>query len=327
MASSVSRSAFSNVSRAKPAFWISRTVRPSALSLRQAVRLVLEAPLLQERELRVLDVVGLSPAAVDHFLVEHGQVLAPEEPHEIVRADDQAVLEARASALLAPPPMGRRQMVSWATCVIWRSRPLRRHAPPCVRLLASGVPRSAARRKSKNRLFEGFAPLRGARRSSLSRFETPRPDRPVRPFEQSVAPSRVLRLLVDRAGRREGTSVPGSFASAAVSPMAVSLWVQLASATATATATATAMLPAITPLLEIARHGESDLRCPFAMRGSVPSEVRHGGRGNLAAASSGGLDWSQSSPAEPEQMKRATYEDVLNAPENKVAEILGGSSS
>ncbi len=48
------------------------------------------------------------------------------------------------------------------------------------------------------------------------------------------------------------------------------------------------------------------------------------GGGNLAAASSGGIDWSQSSPAEPEPMKRATYEDVLNAPENKVAEILDG---
>lgn len=46
--------------------------------------------------------------------------------------------------------------------------------------------------------------------------------------------------------------------------------------------------------------------------------------GNLAAASTGGIDWVQSSPAEPETMKRATYEDVLNAPENKVAEILDG---
>jgi Uma2 family endonuclease len=49
-----------------------------------------------------------------------------------------------------------------------------------------------------------------------------------------------------------------------------------------------------------------------------------GGGSNLAAASSGGVDWSQPSPAEPESMKRATYEDVLNAPENKVAEILDG---
>jgi Uma2 family endonuclease len=48
------------------------------------------------------------------------------------------------------------------------------------------------------------------------------------------------------------------------------------------------------------------------------------GAGNLAAASRGGIDWSQANPAEPEQMKRATYDDVLNAPENKVAEILDG---
>jgi Uma2 family endonuclease len=48
------------------------------------------------------------------------------------------------------------------------------------------------------------------------------------------------------------------------------------------------------------------------------------GGGNVAAASSGGVDWSQPSAAEPESMKRATYEDVLNAPENKVAEILDG---
>jgi Uma2 family endonuclease len=48
------------------------------------------------------------------------------------------------------------------------------------------------------------------------------------------------------------------------------------------------------------------------------------GTGNLAAASSGGIDWPQPGPAEPETMKRATYEDVLNAPENKVAEILDG---
>jgi Uma2 family endonuclease len=48
------------------------------------------------------------------------------------------------------------------------------------------------------------------------------------------------------------------------------------------------------------------------------------GGGNVAAASSGGVDCPQSSPAEPETMKRATYEDVLNAPENKVAEILDG---
>ena len=48
------------------------------------------------------------------------------------------------------------------------------------------------------------------------------------------------------------------------------------------------------------------------------------GAGNVAAASDGGIDWSSPTPAEPESMKRATYEDVLNAPENKVAEILDG---
>ena len=48
------------------------------------------------------------------------------------------------------------------------------------------------------------------------------------------------------------------------------------------------------------------------------------GAGNIAAASDGGIDWSSPTPAEPETMKRATYEDVLNAPENKVAEILDG---
>ena len=48
------------------------------------------------------------------------------------------------------------------------------------------------------------------------------------------------------------------------------------------------------------------------------------GAGNVAAASDGGIDWSSPTPAEPETMKRATYEDVLNAPENRVAEILDG---
>ena len=43
----------------------------------------------------------------------------------------------------------------------------------------------------------------------------------------------------------------------------------------------------------------------------------------IAGASDGGLDWSQRSTTE-QPMKRATYEDVLNAPENKVAEILDG---
>ncbi len=46
-----------------------------------------------------------------------------------------------------------------------------------------------------------------------------------------------------------------------------------------------------------------------------------GGR-SLAAASDGSIDWTHSHP-EP-GMARATYEDVLNAPENKVAEILDG---
>ena len=45
---------------------------------------------------------------------------------------------------------------------------------------------------------------------------------------------------------------------------------------------------------------------------------------NLAAASSGGLDWSGPVPAEPRRMKRATYDDVLAAPPNKVGEILDG---
>ena len=48
------------------------------------------------------------------------------------------------------------------------------------------------------------------------------------------------------------------------------------------------------------------------------------GAENVAAASGGGLDWTSPIPVEPTSMKRATYEDVLNAPENKVAEILDG---
>lgn len=48
------------------------------------------------------------------------------------------------------------------------------------------------------------------------------------------------------------------------------------------------------------------------------------GGASFAGASSGDVEWAGSSPAEPETMKRATYEDVLNAPENKVAEILDG---
>jgi Uma2 family endonuclease len=46
--------------------------------------------------------------------------------------------------------------------------------------------------------------------------------------------------------------------------------------------------------------------------------------GNVPGSSSGSLDWSEPGSTEPESMKRATYEDVLNAPENKVAEILDG---
>jgi Uma2 family endonuclease len=48
------------------------------------------------------------------------------------------------------------------------------------------------------------------------------------------------------------------------------------------------------------------------------------GEGNLAAASGGGIDWTQSVPAERRGLKRATYEDVLSAPEHKLAEILDG---
>jgi Uma2 family endonuclease len=45
---------------------------------------------------------------------------------------------------------------------------------------------------------------------------------------------------------------------------------------------------------------------------------------NLAAASDGDIDWTRLSEGERRELKRATYEDVLNAPENKVAEILDG---
>jgi Uma2 family endonuclease len=44
----------------------------------------------------------------------------------------------------------------------------------------------------------------------------------------------------------------------------------------------------------------------------------------VAAASGGGIDWSRSAPAERKGLKRATYDDVLNAPEHQVAEILDG---
>ena len=49
------------------------------------------------------------------------------------------------------------------------------------------------------------------------------------------------------------------------------------------------------------------------------------GNRNVAAASDGDLHWQQSERLERRgEMKRATYDDVLNAPENMVAEILGG---
>lgn len=49
------------------------------------------------------------------------------------------------------------------------------------------------------------------------------------------------------------------------------------------------------------------------------------GGDNLAGASSGGIDWPEAEAGGDSPMKRAaTYEDVLNAPENKVAEILDG---
>src|SRR6266498_3603105 len=48
------------------------------------------------------------------------------------------------------------------------------------------------------------------------------------------------------------------------------------------------------------------------------------GERNLAAVSGGGIDWTRPVPAERRALKRATYEDVLSAPEHKVAEILDG---
>jgi Uma2 family endonuclease len=44
----------------------------------------------------------------------------------------------------------------------------------------------------------------------------------------------------------------------------------------------------------------------------------------VAAPAGGGLSWGRSEPPEREGMKRATYDDVLSAPENMVAEILDG---
>jgi len=48
------------------------------------------------------------------------------------------------------------------------------------------------------------------------------------------------------------------------------------------------------------------------------------GERNLAAASGGGIDWTRPGSREHRRLKRATYEDVLNAPEHQVAEILDG---
>ena len=44
---------------------------------------------------------------------------------------------------------------------------------------------------------------------------------------------------------------------------------------------------------------------------------------NLAGAASGGIGWSESDSTGP-PMKHATYEDVLNAPDHMVAELLDG---
>src|SRR5688572_33423433 len=48
------------------------------------------------------------------------------------------------------------------------------------------------------------------------------------------------------------------------------------------------------------------------------------GQRNLAGSSDGAIDWTRPALAERRRLKRATYEDVLNAPEHKVAEILDG---
>lgn len=48
------------------------------------------------------------------------------------------------------------------------------------------------------------------------------------------------------------------------------------------------------------------------------------GERKLAAASGGGIDWTRPNQGERRGLKRATYEDVLSAPENQVAEILDG---
>ena len=88
------RSALSSVSRVKPACWISRTVRPSA-SRRSRQRVSCSKPrFCSSFELRVLGVVGLLARLLGHLQVEHREVLAAEEPHEVVGADDQAAVES-----------------------------------------------------------------------------------------------------------------------------------------------------------------------------------------------------------------------------------------
>ena len=78
----------------KPAFWISRTLRPSVSSLFKAARLVLEATLLQQLQQRVLGGGGLLASLLGDLEVEQREVLAPEEPHEVVGADEQAAVES-----------------------------------------------------------------------------------------------------------------------------------------------------------------------------------------------------------------------------------------
>ncbi len=50
---------------------------------------MLEAPLLEQLELRVLDAGRLLAPPFGHVLVEHGEVLAAQEAHEVAGADDQ----------------------------------------------------------------------------------------------------------------------------------------------------------------------------------------------------------------------------------------------
>ena len=119
MAASVSVAAFSIDARDEPGRAISRTVRPSALEPLEAPLLVLEAALLQQLELRVLGVGGLLPAALGHFQGERREVVAAEEPHEVVGADDQAAVESlhRAPASEA----GVRPPADGLTCTAMRS--------------------------------------------------------------------------------------------------------------------------------------------------------------------------------------------------------------